>query len=208
MVSTEAYTTVADQTRTAVERATDVWTKSTHSLAAQTSRLWQLPQPDALLDATRKYAQYLEDGLQVNTDVTLKVVGAVTTLTEVFRNQLQAFTDFQRGHSKAISTWVSGETETFTDAAKQQTEQLEKAQREQIERAQQAEREREEQARQAERDRAKAQRDEARRARQAARERYEGLTKAELSEELANRELPKTGNVDELIDRLVSADAN
>ena len=51
-----------------------------------------------------------------------------------------------------------------------------------------------------------AERQKAREARQAAQERYSGLTKAELSEELAKRNLPKTGNVDELVERLVDAD--
>jgi len=36
---------------------------------------------------------------------------------------------------------------------------------------------------------------------------YEGLAKAELSDQLAKRELPKTGNVDALIERLVEADS-
>jgi len=40
-----------------------------------------------------------------------------------------------------------------------------------------------------------------------ARERYEGLTKAELSDLLGQRHLPKTGNVDELVQRLVEADS-
>jgi hypothetical protein len=40
-----------------------------------------------------------------------------------------------------------------------------------------------------------------------ARERYEGLTKAELSDQLDKRHLPKTGTVDELVERLVEADS-
>ena len=52
-----------------------------------------------------------------------------------------------------------------------------------------------------------AERAEARRAKRESREPYEGLTKAELSDLLAERELPKSGTVDELIDRLVSADS-
>ena len=40
------------------------------------------------------------------------------------------------------------------------------------------------------------------------RERYEGLTKAELADHLAERGLPKTGDVDELVERLVTADSN
>ena len=52
----------------------------------------------------------------------------------------------------------------------------------------------------------KIEREQGRKAHAMARERYEGLTKAELSELLAKRGLPKSGNVDELIERLVEAD--
>jgi hypothetical protein len=52
----------------------------------------------------------------------------------------------------------------------------------------------------------KIERQQARKAQTMARERYEGLTKAELSDLLAQRGLPKSGNVDELIERLVEAD--
>ena len=52
-----------------------------------------------------------------------------------------------------------------------------------------------------------AEREQARHAHDNARERYEGLTKAELSDRLDQRNLPKTGNVDELVERLVEADS-
>jgi hypothetical protein len=42
--------------------------------------------------------------------------------------------------------------------------------------------------------------------RQQARDRYEGLTKTELADQLAERGLPRSGTVEELIERLVSAD--
>jgi len=44
-------------------------------------------------------------------------------------------------------------------------------------------------------------------AKEQAREPYENLTKAELADILAERELPKSGTVEELIERLVSADS-
>src|SRR6185437_14732200 len=55
--------------------------------------------------------------------------------------------------------------------------------------------------------REQAESEQARHARDKARERYEGLTKAELSDRLDQRNLPKTGNVDELVERLVEADS-
>jgi hypothetical protein len=74
------------------------------------------------------------------------------------------------------------------------------AAREQAEQAEQAEKELAREARKAEREQAKHAHDKAR-------ERYEGLTKAELSDQLDQRHLPKTGNVDELVERLVEADS-
>src|SRR6185437_14851385 len=62
-------------------------------------------------------------------------------------------------------------------------------------------------AEQAAREARKADREQARRAHEEARQRYEGLTKAELSDLLDKRNLPKTGNVDELVERLVEADS-
>ena len=68
-----------------------------------------------------------------------------------------------------------------------------------------------EQAEQAEKELArearKAEREQGRHDHDKARERYEGLTKAELSDQLGQRDLPKTGNVDELVERLVEADS-
>jgi SAP domain len=56
------------------------------------------------------------------------------------------------------------------------------------------------------REAAKIEREQARKAQAVARQRYKGLTKTQLSDLLAQRDLPKTGNVDQLIDRLVEAD--
>jgi hypothetical protein len=77
--------------------------------------------------------------------------------------------------------------------------------------AESAERTAREQAEQAEKERARearfAERRQARQAHDKARERYEGFTKAELSDQLVKRQLPKSGNIDELIERLVEADS-
>ena len=82
---------------------------------------------------------------------------------------------------------------------------------EQAGKAEQAAREQADQAEQAEKDLArearKAEREQARHTHDKARERYEGLTKAELSDQLDQRNLPKTGNVDELVERLIEADS-
>jgi hypothetical protein len=90
--------------------------------------------------------------------------------------------------------------ESARDFVHEQAGQAEQAAREQAEKAEQAEQELAREARKAEREQAKHAHDKAR-------ERYEGLTKAELSDQLDQRHLPKTGNVDELVERLVEADS-
>jgi hypothetical protein len=92
---------------------------------------------------------------------------------------------------------VREKAEAAGDIAREHAENAERAAREQAAKAEQAEKEL---ARQAEREHA-------RQAHDRARQRYEGLTKAELSDLLAKRDLPKTGNIDELIERLVEADS-
>ena len=84
--------------------------------------------------------------------------------------------------------------------AARQAEQVERVAARQAEQAGQAHEELVREARRIEREKAEQ-------AHQRAREPYEGLTKAELSKQLAERDLPKSGTVSELIERLVEADA-
>ena len=83
-----------------------------------------------------------------------------------------------REQAESVSGLVQGQAESARDFAHEQAGKAEQAAREQ-----------------------------AKHAHDKARERYEGLTKAELSDLLDKRDLPKTGNVDELIERLVEADS-
>jgi hypothetical protein len=91
-----------------------------------------------------------------------------------------------REQAESVGGLVREEAESARDFVHEQAGKAELAAREQAE--------------QAERELAKHAHDKAR-------ERYEGLTKAELSDQLDQRHLPKTGNVDELVERLVEADS-
>jgi hypothetical protein len=98
-----------------------------------------------------------------------------------------------------VSTIVQDHTDTVADLTVKQAEMAEHGKRELAEEAEEAQKAK---AREAKR----VEREEAKKAQQKAREAYVGLTKAELSDQLAERGLPKTGNLEDLIDRLVSAD--
>jgi uncharacterized membrane protein YqiK len=144
-----------------------------------------LPQVD-LVPAVERYFELVQRTVDINRHFAVRWAEAVGTLSGVVREK-----------AEAAGNVVREQAEKAEQAALEQAAKAEQAAREQ---AEQAEQERARQGRQAERE-------QARRAHERARERYEGRTKAELSDQLAKRELPKTGNVDELIERLVEADS-
>jgi hypothetical protein len=96
----------------------------------------------------------------------------------------------------ALPGVVHEQAETANKAVRDKAATAEQAAHEHVERA----------SHELAREARKVEREQARKARAMARERYEGLTKAELSDLLAKRGLPKSGNVDELVERLVEAD--
>ena len=142
-----------------------------------TSRLPGLPQID-LIPAVERYFDFVQGTVDINRYLTIKLAEAAGTLSERARDRAQSTGNLVRDKA----------------------ESAERTARAQAEKAEQAEKERAREARFAERR-------QARQAHDKARERYEGLTKAELSDQLAKRQLPKSGNVDELIERLVEADS-
>ena len=187
-----------------------------------------------LVPAVRRYFELVQRTVDINRHLAVRWAETVGTLSGVIREKAESTGDLVREKAEAADNIMRARAEKAPQAALEQAEKAEQAAREQakqaghaaLEQAEQAARElaaRElaarEQAEKAAREQAeKAEKELARQARQAereqagrahkrARERYEGLPKAELSDQLAKRELPKTGNVDQLIERLVEADS-
>ena len=136
-----------------------------------------LPQVN-LVPAVERYFELVRRTVDINRHLAVRCAEAVGTLSGVVRENAESAGGLVREKAEVAGNVV----------------------REQAEKAEQPENKLARQARQAERE-------QARRAHERARERYEGLAKAELSDLLAKRELPKSGNVDELIERLVEADS-
>jgi uncharacterized protein HemX len=181
---TRQYSAAASHARNAVEKAADVWTEGARTV---TDRLPGLPQVD-LVPAVERYFDFLQRTVDINRHLAVRWAEAAGTLTGVVREKAGSAGDVVREKAEAAG-----------DVAREQAVKAEQAAHEQAEKVDQAEKELARQVRQAERE-------QARQARERARQRYQGLTKAELSDLLAKRNLPKTGNIDELIERLVEAD--
>jgi flagellar biosynthesis GTPase FlhF len=212
---TRQYSAAASHARNAVDKTADVWTEGARTV---TDRLFGLPQVD-LVPAVERYFDLVQRTVDINRRLAVRWAEAAATLSGAVREKAESAGDIVREKAEAAG-----------DIAREQAENAERAAREQAAKAEQAEKELARQARQAEREQAvkaeqtareqaaeaeqelarqarQAEREHARQAHERARARYAGLTKAELSDLLAQRKLPKTGNIDELIERLVEADS-
>jgi hypothetical protein len=185
MTITDQYSATTNQATSAVEKIFDFWTQGARTLTSP----W-LPGPAQfdMVPAVERYFEFVQRTVDISRDFTIKWVEAGNTLTGVAREQAESVSGLLREQAQSVSGLVH-----------EQADRVEQAAREQAQKTEQAERELAREAR-------KVERDQAREAQQKARERYEGKTKAELSDLLDRRNLPKTGNVDELVDRLVEAD--
>jgi hypothetical protein len=181
---TRQYSAVASQASGAVDKAADSWAQGVRKL---TDRIPVLPQVD-LVPAVERYFDFVQRAVDLNRGITVRWAQAAGTLSGVAREQAQSAGQVVRERAESASDVVHERAESFEQAAARQAEQAEQAGQELAREAQRLERE------------------QARQAHQRARERYEGMTKAELSKQLTQRDLPKSGTVNELIERLVEAD--
>jgi uncharacterized protein with WD repeat len=204
---TRQYTAAAGRTRNAEEKTAGFWTRRARVVTDLVPR----PRVD-LVPSVERYFDLVQLTVDINRHLAVKCAEAMSTLSGAVREKTELAGDLVREKAEVAGNVVRERAEKAERAALEQAEKAERAALEQAEKAERATRQQAEQAEQAEKELARrarqAQREQARRAHKRARERYEGRTKAELSDQLAKRELPKTGNVDELIERLVEADSS
>ena len=182
---TRQYSAAASQAASAVDKTADFWTQGARTL---TNWIPGLPHID-LIPAVERYFDLVQRTVGINRHLTVEWVEVAGTLSGMVREQ-----------AESAGNLVREQAESAGDIVREKAESAERTAREQAGKAEQAGKELAREAR-------KAEREQARQAHDAARERYEGRTKAELSDLLAERELPKSGNVDELVERLVEADS-
>ena len=215
---TRQYSAAASQARTAVDKTADVWTQGARTV---TGRLFGLPRVD-LVPAVERYFDFVQRTVDINRRLAVRWAEAAGALSGAVREKAESAGDVVRDKAEAAGDIAREQAEHAEHAAREQAAKAEQAEKELARRARQAEREQAEKVAQAAREQAaqaeqaekelarqarQAEREHARQAHERARQRYEGLPKAELSDLLAKRDLPKTGNVDELIERLVEADS-
>jgi hypothetical protein len=167
------------------EKSIEAWQTGAKSFTDQLDRI-TLPTID-LTEPVSTYFEYLQRAVDLNRDLAIKWAELVTTLSGSVREQ-----------AERVAGIINDRTDTIVDLTVTQAQKAEQVAKKQADTVEQAKKDKA-LARAAERRQAE-------RAHERARERYEGLTKAELADQLAERGLTRTGTVEELIERLISAD--
>jgi len=189
-ISTDSYTAAAGQAKQATEKSVEAWKNGAKTFTDQLDAI-KLPAVD-LTEPVARYFEYLQKAVDLNRELATKWAEALSSLSGTVREQTQK-----------LGSVVQDQTDKVADLTVQQAQKAEQAAKKQAEQAEEAEEAEKAKAREAKR----IEREEAKKAQLQAREAYEGLTKAELSDQLSGRGLPKTGNIEDLIERLVSADS-
>ena len=164
--------------------STDALKRGAKTLTDRADLVAQLPTLD-LTGPVARYFEYVQKSVDLNRDLAIRWAELVTSLSGAVREQAESFSHLLTDGAETVAE----QAEHAENAAREQAEEIEQAEKDQARKAKQAER-------------AQAKHDH-----EQAREAYQGLTKVELSDKLAERDLPKSGTVEELIERLVSADS-
>ena len=186
MTSTEPYIAATTQARKVTEKSIEAWRNGAKTFTDQLERV-RFPTID-LTEPVTRYFDSVQRAVDFNRDLATRWAELVTTLSGSVREKAAKVTGI-----------VNEQTDTIADLTVKQAEKAEQVAKKQADTLEQAKKDQAQQARAADREQAKKDREQAR-------EPYVGLTKAELADQLAARSLTRTGTVEELIERLVSAD--
>jgi flagellar biosynthesis GTPase FlhF len=184
----QEYTATARRPEEVAAEVTNAWAeniqKSTDQLRTPVLPAWPID-PTAFVEQWFDFSDRLT---RVNRQYVVNLTSTLDSLSGAVRQHIDGLGDAVRDQVQAVSQSTKDQLEKVADAEREHAEQAQEEEREQARATRNAERQK------------------ARKERQVAYERYQDMNKSELADELASRELPKSGTVDELIERLVDAD--
>jgi SAP domain len=193
------YSDSASRAGDAAETALNWWTRGVQQVTDRTRMGPKLPQVD-LVPPVERYFDFVQRTVEANRRRTVRWAKSANALSDAVRQRAESAGNVLQDGAKSIDVLVRGKAGAVEQAAREEAASAAKVARQQAEEAQRSDQDRVREARLIERNRS-------RQVHQRARERYQDMTKSELSDLLEKRDLPKTGNRDELIDRLAEADA-
>ena len=176
---------VSEQYANTVRQAQETMASMMESFASNTQKAFGQPVgPFGTADPTAGIDQvfdFLGKTLEVQRDFAKKLAGVTASVGETVREQATSVGEAVREQATSAGELVREQAISAGELAREHTDSVQRAAQEQADTLKRAAQER-------------------------AAKKYEQLTKVELADELDRRDLPKTGNVDELRARLIEDD--
>ena len=150
---------------------------------------------DPFFDAAQRMLEanrFAERLLEVNREYVKTLAGTAAQIQDAVRKHADSITDAVRDQVEAVAHSARETVDQVKQTVQEQVEATEREAREEANAVEKAARQQERAARKAAHDKAA--------------DKYAELTKPELQDELARREIAKTGTVDELRERLIEND--
>lgn len=194
------YSIAASRAGDAVEKTISLCTRGVRQVTDRARVHPKLPEVD-LVPPVERYFDFVQRTVDTSRGRTVQWAKSANTVSDAVRQRAESAGDIVRGRAESVGVLVRGKAGEVEHAAREESARAAKVARQQAEETQRADQERAREARRVESERG-------RQVHQRARQRYQGMTKSELSELLEKRDLPKTGSHNELVDRLVEADAS
>ncbi len=178
MTIQEQYTNTMRQGQEAWAGAMQSLTENAQNVFGPSDKTFGMIDPNAAID---QVFDFWKQTLEVQRDMTKQLVGATVATSEKVRSHVESVGTAVRDQAESVGTALRDQAESVGTALRDQAESVGQAAGEQADRVDQDSRD------------------------QVAKK-YEALTKDELQEELSRRNLPKSGTVDELRERLIAND--
>ena len=176
---------VSEQYANTVRQSQETMASMMESFATHPQKAFGQPVgPFGVADPTAGIDQvfdFLGKTLEVQRDFAKKLAGVTVSVGETVREQATSVGEAVREQATSAGELVREQAISAGELAREQTDSVQRAAQEQADSVQRA-------------------------AQEQAAKKYEQLTKVELADELDRRDLPKTGNVDELRARLIEDD--
>jgi gas vesicle protein len=191
MTSAIDFAAATRTTRDALTTTLNTWKDGVKTVTDQFRVLpavASLPQVD-VTDAVERQFAFIQQIVDLNHQYARQLAEVANTLSGVTRQQIESVSGVVRERVQGAAELTQTTVDTVEQSVREQADEAQEAANKQV------------------REAAKAERLERKEAEEKARAPYANLTRAQLSEQAAKRDLPKTGTVDELIDRLVEHDS-
>jgi hypothetical protein len=124
MTSTEQYTAVASQLRSATEQSTKLWKQSAEAFTQHADAFSKLPSIDPA-SGVQRYFELVQRAVDVNRDLAAMWAAATTSISDVLGNQVATAGEIARKQIDVVAELVTDQVGAVEQVLLEQADKIE-----------------------------------------------------------------------------------